>query len=68
MNQPTASREFDCLAYKRQAQLEIYEETKNLSVQERIAYFHERAQSTLMSDWWQAISYRKRIESKNVLR
>ena len=43
---------FDCLAFKRAAQLQIYEEIKELSREEEIAYFHKRAETGSLKDWW----------------
>lgn len=44
---------FDCIAFKRRVQKEIYEEIKGLSRQEQIAYFRRAALSDpLLSKFW----------------
>ena len=43
---------FDCIAFKRAAQLIIYEEIKNLSREEEIAYFRHKAETGSFKDWW----------------
>ncbi len=48
-------RKFDCVEFKRRAQTEIYEEIKNMSPREQIAYFHERAGSGSLGSWWRSL-------------
>jgi hypothetical protein len=43
---------FDCIAFKRTAQLRIYEEIKNMSRDEELAYFHSKAESGPFKEWW----------------
>jgi len=38
----TTDKEFDCIAAKREGSLRIYEETKDLTLEEEIAYWNER--------------------------
>jgi hypothetical protein len=52
------TKKFDCIAFKRRVQTEIYEETKRLSPPEEIAYFRDRAGSGALSKWWAAIRAR----------
>lgn len=47
---------FDCLEFKRQAQERIYEETKHLTTEEKIAYFRQAAQSGTLGQWWQSVT------------
>jgi pyridoxine/pyridoxamine 5'-phosphate oxidase len=47
-----SEKSFDCIAYKRATQLQIYEEIKGLSREEEIAYFHKRAETGSLKDWW----------------
>ena len=51
----TTDNKFDCIAYKRAAQLAIYEEIKGLSREEEMAYFRTRAETGPLGDWWRSI-------------
>ena len=46
---------FDCVAFKRRAQAQIYEDIKNMPFEQEIAYFSRRAQNGKLSDWWKKI-------------
>lgn len=50
-----AEKAFDCLAYKRRVQCEIYEEIKGLDFQEERAYFQRRAEEGPLGQWWKRI-------------
>ena len=43
MTKKVMKKSFDALEYKRQVQEEIYEETKDMTAPELIAYFRDRA-------------------------
>lgn len=49
---------FDCLAYKDRAQGEIYEETKNLSNEELVKYFHDAVEKSPLAEFWKKIPKR----------
>ena len=44
MSKKKAKKEFDCIAFKRRVQGKIYEETKGLSLEERVAYFRDKSE------------------------
>jgi hypothetical protein len=46
----------DCVALKRQAQAKIYDDTKDMSPAEQIAYFRRRAESGGLGAWWKRVS------------
>ena len=46
---------FDCLAFKWKVQSEIYEKTKNLSVEEQIAFFRNAAETGPFADLVRAV-------------
>ncbi len=48
-------KNFDCIAYKRRVQEEIYEETKDLTIDEQVEYFSRRAQEGPLGEWWRKI-------------
>ena len=48
----TVKKTFDAIAYKRDLQAVIYEETKHLSAPELIAYFRERSRAGALGDLW----------------
>ncbi len=50
-----AEKAFDCLAYKRRVQSEIYEEIKEMDFQEEQAYFQRRAEQGPLGAWWKRI-------------
>lgn len=43
---------FDCIAFKRRVQAEIYEETKDITPEEEIAYFRRRVADGPFGKWW----------------
>ncbi len=55
MKRRRAAKGFDCIAFKRQAQAEIYEEIKGLSPEEEIAYFRRQAAAGPLGKLWKAI-------------
>jgi hypothetical protein len=46
---------FDCIAYKRRVQAEIYEETKGMTPREEIEYFNHAAETGPLADVWKRI-------------
>lgn len=46
------SKTFDCVEMKRRIQEQIYEETKGMSTEEIVAYFHQRVQKGPFADLW----------------
>jgi hypothetical protein len=55
MNQQPIEKEFDCLAYKREVQLKIYERIKDLSIAEEVAYFQQAVDSGPFAEWWKSL-------------
>ena len=45
-------KKFDCLIYKQNAQLKIFEEIKDLSISEEIDYFKQSVETSPFADWW----------------
>ena len=45
-------KKFDCVEFKRQAQLNIYEDIRGMSHEQEQAYFAQKAESGPLSDWW----------------
>lgn len=43
---------FDCIAFKRRVQAEIYEETKHMTSEEVSAYYHRRVAEGPFGKWW----------------
>lgn len=60
MSPTTTKKTFDCLAFKEKVQAKIYEDIKNLSPAEQIAYFEERIETSNLKDWWQSINLPKK--------
>ena len=45
-------KRFDCVEMKRRIQMRIFEETKGMSAEEIVAYFHKRVQEGPFADLW----------------
>lgn len=59
----TTEKKFDCIAFKRTAQLAIYEEIKGMTREEETAYFRSRAESGPLGGWWRNIPAGRRHTS-----
>jgi hypothetical protein len=55
MSPTKTKKRFDCLAFKDKVQAEIYEEIKDLSVEEQIRYFNRAAETGPLAKWWKAV-------------
>ena len=58
MKRRRPAKGFDCIAFKRHAQAEIYEDIKGLSPEEEIAYFRRRAATGPLGKLWKALERR----------
>ena len=59
MNPKTSDEsEFDCIAFKRRVQSELYGETKDLSTEEELAYFRRRVEAGPLAKLWRRIASR----------
>jgi len=56
-------KEFDCVQMKRRIQEKIYDQTKNLSREELVAYFHRHAETGPFADLWKK-PQKKKTRSK----
>jgi len=45
-------KNFDCVAFKRQAQEQIFEDTKGMTFSEEIAYYRNKAQAGVLAGLW----------------
>jgi len=64
MSKKKAKEEFDCVAFKREAQSKVYEETKRLSLKEQVAYFRKRASSSPLGKWWKRLPSASPVQKK----
>jgi hypothetical protein len=55
------SEAFDCLAYKRRVQAEVYQETKDMSWEERVAYLHRTVASGPFRKWWRDLEKQPQV-------
>jgi len=62
MKRGRPAKGFDCIAFKRKAQTEVYEEIKGLSPEEEIAYFRRRAAAGPLGKLWKALERRSKSE------
>ena len=59
MSQKTPNEDqFDCIAFKERVQSRIYEEIKDLSHDEEIAYFRRRVEKGPFAELWRRIPSR----------
>ena len=56
MKKQAKDKAFDCVAFKRQAQSKVYEDTRQMKVAEQVEYFRRRAQSGALGSWWKRVS------------
>lgn len=56
MNKQATDKAFDCVAFKRQAQSRVYEDTRQMTMAEQVEYFRRRAQSGALGSWWKRVS------------
>ena len=52
MKMAKVGKTFNCLEYKDRVQAKIYEEIKDLSIEQQVAYFRKRAESGSFGKWW----------------
>jgi hypothetical protein len=62
MSDPKPIPNFDCLAFKWRVQEEIYEETKDMSPEEEIAYYQKAVQEGPFRDLWNSLKARNEAE------
>jgi hypothetical protein len=55
MKKNKVEKEFDCVAFKRQAQSRIYKETKGLTLKDQAEYFRKKANSGPLGKWWKRL-------------
>ena len=53
MSEP--QKTFDCVEFKRQAQVRIYERIKNMTPDQEIDYFRKAAETGPLGEWWRKI-------------
>jgi hypothetical protein len=51
---------FDCVEFKRQSQMKIYEEIRGMTHDQERAYFEEQAERGPMGDWWKRMKASRR--------
>ena len=56
-------KEFDCLAFKREAQLKIYEKIKDLTAAEEVAYFQQAVESGPFAELWKSLRQSTQVAS-----
>ena len=49
-----APKDFDCIAFMQQVQLEMYEETLGMSTEEYLEHLRRRVEESPLADWWKA--------------
>lgn len=54
-NRPS-KKEFDCIAVKREAQAQIYEEIKDQPPEQEIEYFRRAIETSRIRQWWETAS------------
>ncbi len=54
MSRKTTENSFDCIAFKRRVQAEIYKEIKDLSPEEEIAYYRRCVETGPFAELWRS--------------
>ena len=54
---------FDCLKMKEEIQAKIYEEIKDMSASEELAYFNKKSQTSAL---WQRLVNRDKLREQNI--
>jgi len=52
---------FDCVDFKRGAQLAIYDEIRGMTHEQEQAYFSQQAEKGPLTDWWRRIKAAERL-------
>jgi hypothetical protein len=56
MTTPTKTEKtFDCIEFKRRAQLQVYEHIRGMTHEQERKYFEEQAEHGPLGDWWKRI-------------
>jgi len=63
MTPPPIEKEFDCLAFKREAQLKIYEKIKDMTTAEQAAYFQQAVESGPFAELWKSFRQSTKVTS-----
>jgi protein-disulfide isomerase-like protein with CxxC motif len=53
INTETNEKDFDCIKMKREIQAKVYEETKDMTNAELLAYYNQKAQKSIL---WQRLT------------
>lgn len=56
MSQTKIHKTLDCLPLKQQAQERIYQETKDMTPEEQVAYCKQTARLGSLGKWWQTLT------------
>ena len=64
MRKNKAEKEFDCIAFKRQVQKKVFDETKNLILRDQVSYFRKRANSGPLGKWWKRLPIASRSQKR----
>lgn len=51
-------KDFSCVDFKHETQMQIYREIKNFTPEEEIEYFRRRAESGVFGKWWNKLHQR----------
>ena len=57
-------KEFDCLKMKEEIQAKIYEDIKDMSASEELAYFNKKSQNSVL---WQRLLRRDSMQKQNMV-
>lgn len=60
----TKNKSLDCVELKNRIQKKIYQEIKNLTHDEEIAYYRKSAKDGPLSGWWRRVTEKKKTIRK----
>ena len=55
MNPTKTKKTFDALEFKNRIQSQVYQETRDMSPAEQIAYFARKAKAGRLGKWWKKV-------------
>ena len=58
------ANQFKCLEFKWKIQEQIYNETKNMSWEQKVTYFRQSAKRGQTGDWYQKVKQNMKNDSK----
>ena len=56
---------FDCMEFKRRAQIKIYEQIRGMTHEQEREYFEQQAERGPMGDWWKRMKKSRQTSGRS---